>query len=217
MSDEFAWMDASVLAERIDSGELGAHEVIEAALAQIGAMNSQLNAVAVTDSFMESGQQQGRLGGVPMLIDDLTQTVGMPCSHGSRLWEGNIPIRDDYLVMRFRHAGAAIVVKSNVSELAIALTTEPQYLGACTNPWDTTRSPGGAAAAVASGMVPLAQATDSLGGLGINAASCGLVGLKPTRARTPLGPDDLAEWPGLTAAHMVTRSVRDTALCLDCA
>ena len=134
MLDEFAWMDASVLAERIDSGELGAHEVIEAALAQIGVMNSQLNAVAVTDSFMESGQQQGRLGGVPMLIDDLTQMVGMPCSHGSRLWEGNIPIRDDYFVTRFRHAGAAIVVNSNVTELAIALTTEPQYLGVCTNP-----------------------------------------------------------------------------------
>ncbi|MEM7363399.1 MAG: amidase [Pseudomonadota bacterium] len=223
MTDELAWMDATAIAECIDVGELDPETVIEFTLAQIDHLNSRVNAVVVSDgdqAMQRASACRGPLGGVPILIDDLTQVSGLPCSSGSRLWEGEVSVNDDHLVTRYRHAGLNVVGKSNVSELGIALTTESQFLGICANPWDLTRSPGGptggAAAAVASGMVPIAHATDSLGGLRISAASCGLVGLKPTRARTPLGPGNFAGWSGLTASHVVARTVRDAALCLDC-
>ena len=138
---------------------------------------------------------------------------------GSALLQGFVPDHDSELVARLRRAGLVFIGKTNVPEFGILPTTESQLFGPCRNPWDTARSTGGssggAAAAVASGMVPMAHANDGGGSIRIPASCCGLFGLKPTRARNPLGPDFGEGWGGLVAEHAVTRSVRDSAALLD--
>ena len=126
---------------------------------------------------------------------------------------------DTYLGARFRDTGLVTIGKTNLPELGILPTTEPVAYGATLNPWDTTRSPGGssggAAAAVASGMVPIAHANDGGGSIRIPASACGLVGLKPTRQRISEGPLIGDSLSGLTCELIVSRSVRDTAIMLD--
>jgi amidase len=118
-----------------------------------------------------------------------------------------------------KSAGLIIIGKTNTPELGILPTTEPQLFGPCCNPWDTERttggSSGGSAAAVASGIVPMAHANDGGGSIRIPASCCGVFGLKPTRGRNPLGPDFGDIISGLVAEHAVTRSVRDSAALLD--
>jgi Asp-tRNA(Asn)/Glu-tRNA(Gln) amidotransferase A subunit family amidase len=130
-----------------------------------------------------------------------------------------VPDHDAEIVSRYRRAGLVCIGKSNTPEVGLAATTESVRLGPCRNPWDLTRTPGGssggAAAAVAAGILPAAHATDGGGSIRIPASCCGLVGLKPTRARTPLGPDTGEGWGSMSVGHVVSRSVRDTALLLD--
>src|SRR2546422_6788318 len=124
-----------------------------------------------------------------------------------------------HLAARFRAAGFVFLGRTNVPELGPAPTTEPRAYGPTRNPWDTSRSPGGSsggsAAAVAAGLVPVAHANDGGGSIRIPSSECGLVGLKPSRGRTSLGPDVGELWAGLTVEHVVARSVRDTAAVLD--
>src|SRR5204862_2974218 len=126
---------------------------------------------------------------------------------------------DTHLGQKFRAAGRVFVGRTNVPELGSLPTTEPDAYGPTRNPWDTARSSGGssggAAAAVAAGLVPAAHANDGGGSIRIPASECGLVGLKPTRGRTSLGPDIGDSWAGMAIEHVVTRSVRDTAAILD--
>src|SRR5437667_7315781 len=126
---------------------------------------------------------------------------------------------DTHLGQKFRAAALVFVGRTNVPELGSLPTTEPDAYGPTRNPWDTARSSGGssggAAAAVAAGLVPAAHANDGGGSIRIPASECGLVGLKPTRGRTSLGPDAGESWAGAVAEHVVTRSVRDTAALLD--
>jgi amidase len=157
-----------------------------------------------------------------MLAKDLTMhTAGDPFHCGMRFLRelGWVEREDTSLAARFRAAGFVFLGKANTPELGPVPTTEPLAYGPTRNPWDTTRSPGGSsggsAAAVASGMVPLAHANDGGGSIRIPASACGLVGLKPSRGRTSLGPDLGQSWAGLTIEHCVTRSVRDTAAALD--
>src|SRR6266511_2963175 len=128
---------------------------------------------------------------------------------------------DTVLAQRYRAAGFVICGKTNLPELATSITTEPVAYGATKNPWDTSRSTGGssggAAAAVASGMVPVAHGNDMGGSIRFPASACGLVGLKPNRARTTLAPDHGEYWGPLTHEHVLTRSVRDSARVLDAA
>src|SRR5207249_3093665 len=116
-------------------------------------------------------------------------------------------------------SGFVFLGRTNVPELGPAPTTEPLAYGPTRNPWDTSRSPGGSsggsAAAVAAGLVPVAHANDGGGSIRIPSSECGLVGLKPSRGRTSLGPDVGEGWGGLSVEHVVTRSVRDTAAVLD--
>jgi amidase len=127
--------------------------------------------------------------------------------------------RDSYLTQKFREAGFVVCGRANAPELGAWTTTEPESYGPSRNPWDTTRSTGGSsggpAAAVASGMVPAAHANDGGGSIRIPASECGLVGLKPTRGRTSLGPDHGESWRGLVVELALTRSLRDTAAILD--
>lgn len=215
--------DAVGLAELVERHEVSAEEVLESAIVRTEQRNAALNAVVTTmyDEAREAVRDgvSGPLAGVPFLIKDLAYVKGVRCSYGSRLWEDFVPDHDAHLVTRYRQAGLVIFGKTNTPEVGLAPTTESVLLGPCRNPWDLDRTPGGssggAAAAVAAGVVPVAHATDGGGSIRIPASCCGLVGLKPTRARTPLGPDVGEGWGSMATANVVSRSVRDTAALLD--
>src|SRR5436305_1486619 len=132
---------------------------------------------------------------------------------------GWVERHDTHLATRFRAAGFVFLGRTNVPELGPAPTTEPLAYGPTRNPSDTSRAPGGSsggsAAAVAAGLVPVAHANDGGGSIRIPSSECGLVGLKPSRGRTSLGPDVGEGWGGLSVEHVVARSVRDTAAVLD--
>jgi amidase len=226
-SAALAWLDASEQAALVRAGEVSPAELVDAALARIERLNPRLNAViyeraerAHAEAIRHRGV--GPFGGVPLLLKDaVAHSAGDPYHFGMRAlrdvaW---VEPRDTWLVQRFRRAGFVIVGKTNTPELAGSVTTEPLAYGPTSNPFEPTRSPGGSsggsAAAVASGMVPVAHGNDMGGSIRIPAAMCGLVGLKPTRARVSLGPELGEHWAMLTHEHVVTRSVRDTASVLD--
>jgi amidase len=228
MTNELAGLDATAQADLVRQGALTAAELVDAAIARIEALNPRLNAVII--STFERARTQARAGdladgpfrGVPFLLKDLgAHLAGEPLHAGMRFLRelGWVEPRDTYLAAKFRAAGLVSLGKTNTPELALLPTTEPQSYGPSRNPWDTSRSTGGssggAAAAVAAGLVPVAHATDGGGSIRVPASACGLVGLKPSRGRTSLGPDVAERWGGLSVEHVVTRSVRDTAAILD--
>ncbi|MGO9196225.1 MAG: amidase [Acidimicrobiales bacterium] len=226
-----AWMDATTQAELVRSGEASPAELVDAAIERIEKLNPELNAV-ITPLFEGarasaggsgvSGLGDGPFRGVPFLLKDLTcHSAGDPMYEGMKFLRdlGHVEDHDSHLASRFRAAGFVFVGKTNTPELGILPTAEPLAFGPTRNPWATDRSTGGSsggsAAAVASGMVAAAHANDGGGSIRIPASECGLVGLKPTRARTSLGPAFGDVMGGLVCEHVVTRSVRDTAAILD--
>jgi amidase len=159
---------------------------------------------------------------VPIVVKDYDgMLAGAPYHAGNRALkaEGYTPTTTSELFARLEQAGFVIVGKANLPEFGLMPTTEPEAYGPTHNPWDVARSPGGSsggsAAAVSSGMVPLAHAGDGGGSIRIPASMCGLFGLKPTRGRISLGPDEHESWAGLVMRHVVTHSVRDSAAVLD--
>ncbi len=159
---------------------------------------------------------------MPFLVKDaVCHTAGDPFHAGMRALKDAAWTEpaDTWLAARFRAAGFVFVGKTNTPELASSITTEPLAYGPTHNPWDDTRSPGGSsggsAAAVAAGLVPVAHGNDMGGSIRFPASMCGIVGLKPTRARTTLGPDFGEYWGPLTHEFVLTRSIRDTAAVLD--
>ncbi len=228
MSDDFEWMDATGQAAAVRSGDVTPNELLESALARIEGRNPSLNAVIHDLSDKARGAAanpalpDGPFRGVPFLLKDaVAHSAGDPYHCGMRVLKeaGWTEPADTWLVERFRAAGFVICGKTNLPELATSVTTEPLAYGPTRNPWDTTRSPGGssggAAAAVASGMVAVAHGNDMGGSIRFPSSMCGLVGLKPTRARSTLGPDFGEYWAMTTHEHVLTRSVRDTAGVLD--
>ena len=143
----------------------------------------------------------------------------MRITFGSALLHDFVVDHDSELVTRYKRAGLVVVGKTNTPEFGILPTTEPHFFGPTRNPWNTAHSSGGSsggsAAAVASGMVPMAHGNDGGGSIRIPSSCCGLFGLKPTRARNPLGPDAGEAMGGLVMEHAITRSVRDSAALLD--
>ena len=227
MTDDFTWLDATAQAELVERGEVAPLELVDAAIARIEALNPAINAV-IHERFERARREAsaqlppGPFRGVPFLVKDaVCHTAGEPFHCGTRLLQrlGWIEPADTWLAARFRAAGLVFVGKTNTPELATSVTTEPLAYGATHNPWDLTRSPGGSsggsAAAVAAGMVAIAHGNDMGGSIRFPSSMCGIVGLKPTRARTTLGPDFGEYWGPLTHEHVLTRSVRDTALALD--
>jgi amidase len=224
-SDEYARYDGIGLAELVRAGEIRPAELLDAALAQLERRNPALNAVTsvfegIGRDSISQGLPHGPFRGVPYLLKDLSQQLAGTVTTGScRVLVGQAAERDSTLVARLRAAGLVIFGKTNTPELGLSVTTEPAMFGPTRNPWDLARiaggSSGGAAAAVAGGIVPMAQASDSGGSIRIPASCCGLVGLKPTRGRNPLGPDLFESLGGATTTHAVTRSVRDCAALLD--
>jgi amidase len=226
--DDVAWLDATAQAALVRDGEVTSAELVDGAIARIEALNPTLNAVIVDRSekaraeAADPGLADGPFCGVPFLLKDcVAHSAGDPYHCGMRVLRdaGWVEPRDTWLVERFRAAGFVIVGKTNLPELATTVTTEPLAYGPTHNPWNTDHSPGGssggAGAAVASGMVAVAHANDMGGSIRIPAAMCGVVGLKPSRARSTLGPDFGEYWGSTTHEHVLTRSVRDTAAVLD--
>ena len=224
-SDELARLDATAQAELVRRGEVSALELVEGAIAAIEKLNPVLNAV-VTPMFdraldeARAGARSGPFAGVPYLVKDLVvEVAGVRFTEGSRFLAGNISTYDSELVTRLRRAGLIITGKTNTPEFGMVPTVEPELFGPTRNPWDTSRSTsgssGGSAAAVAAGFVPMAHANDLGGSIRYPASACGLFGLKPTRARNPLGPEYGDAISGWAVEHAVTRSVRDSAALLD--
>ena len=227
MIDDYERYDASGLAKLIRDKEVSALEIIDTAIGRIEQHNPKLNAVIATlfDEAREQVRQKtpdGPLGGVPFLLKDLnTYCAGVPATNGSHAFKDFRPERDSVLVSRYRAGGLVILGKTNTPELGLNVSTEPALFGATKNPHDASRSAGGSsggsAAAVASGMLPAAHATDSGGSIRIPASNCGLFGLKPSRLRVPLGNDVPEGIAGFSTVNAVSHSVRDSALLLDIA
>ncbi len=226
MTDDLAALDATAQAALVRDGAASPRELVDAALARIDAVNPQLNAVIHRRDERARAEAErapdGPFRGVPVLVKDLDGALaGEPLHLGNRLLRerAHTAAHDSYLFADLRAAGCVIVGKTNTPELGLLPTTESHAYGAARNPWDLDRSPGGSsggsAAAVASGMVPFAHAGDGGGSIRIPASACGLFGLKPTRGRVSLGPDDGEGWAGLVVRHVVSRSVRDSAAALD--
>lgn len=227
MSDPFRWLDATAQADLVRTGQVSARELVDASIARIEADNPRLNAVIhlLFDKARAAAAEvdlDAPFAGVPFLLKDaVCHSAGDPFHAGMRVLKdaGYVAPDDTWLAARFRAAGLITVGKSNTPEYATSATTEPLAYGATHNPWAFAHSPGGSsggsAAAVAAGFVPVAHANDMGGSIRIPAAFCGLVGLKPTRGRTTLGPHWGQYWGTLTHEHVVSRSVRDTARMLD--
>lgn len=226
---EYPTLDATDLAALVSKGEVTAAELVDEAIARIERHNPELNAVvhrmdeeARATARAELGPgRDGPLRGVPMVLKDLLgDYAGVPTTSGSRFLRGHKAVADSELVMRYKRSGLIAVAKTNAPELGLLPTTEPHAYGPTRNPWNTAHSTGGSsggsAACVAAGIVPVGHANDGGGSIRIPASCCGLVGLKPTRGRNPLGPLLGDVMSGLVAEHVVTRSVRDSALVLDC-
>jgi amidase len=217
--------DATALAELVRKKQISPAELLDAAIERVERMNPALNAVVnrlydQARAAVAGGLPDGPFAGVPYLMKDLgAQMAGVVTSYGSALFRDNVAPRDSELVVRLRRAGLVLFGKTNTSEFGFSTSTEPRLFGPTRNPWNPERSPGGSsggsAAAVASGMVPMAHASDGGGSIRIPASACGLFGLKPTRGRITMGPDRGEAWSGLGVEHAVTRSVRDSAALLD--
>lgn len=215
--------DATAQAEMVRRGEASPVELVEAAIARIEKINPEINAV-ITPMFDEAiaaakaPVPNGPFRGVPILFKDMAaHQAGMPIYQGNRILK-EIDFRvkaDSPLGGRFREAGFITLGKTNTPEFGAQPTTQPLAFGPTRNPWDLTRSTagssGGSAAAVASGMVAIAHASDGGGSIRMPAAWCGLVGLKPSRGRTSRG----ALSGRLSVEHVVAHSVRDVAGVLD--
>lgn len=222
--DEFLDRDALDQAELIRKGEVTALDMVNAAIARSEAINPHIN--AVTQPLYDFARQEaltvtdGPFCGVPFLVKDFyCHMAGTVTTGSSQLLLQNRIDHDSELMRRYRAAGLLTIGKSNVPEMVSVGTTEPRLFGATKNPWNLEHtaggSSGGAAAAVAAGIVAVAHANDGAGSTRIPAACCGLFGLKPSRGRITLGPDVGESIGGITAEHVVSRSVRDSAAMLD--
>ena len=222
ISSLYGRSDATGLASLVREGEVTAMELLEEAIRRAELVNPAINAVTLRhydlarDYLEQGGTPDSPFAGVPFLLKDLgVQLAGTATTGGSRLLADVVADNDSPLVQRHKQAGLVIFGKTNTPEFGMALTTESELYGPCRNPWNlshsTAGSSGGSAAAVAAGIVPMAHATDGGGSIRVPAAACGVFGFKPTRALTG-GGDSPA---GFSIAHVITRSVRDSAAMLD--
>ncbi len=228
MSEEIAFAGAARQAEMVRAGEVSPAELVRICLDRIARLDPQLNSfrtVFAEKALLEAEQAEARLKageerpllGVPIAIKDCVDIAGDVTTYGTDGFDQPAKA-DSEIVRRLREAGAILVGKTTLPELAICGFTETATWGVTRNPWNLQRtsggSSGGSATAVAAGLVPIALATDGAGSIRIPAASCGLFGLKPQRGRVSLAPDR-EHWNGLSAYNCVSRTVLDTALWLD--
>ncbi|HVY85444.1 MAG TPA: amidase [Caulobacterales bacterium] len=224
--EEYRSYDAIGLAGLVAKRAVTAGELLDAALERAAAVNPTLNAL-ITDlegearAAIAQGLPAGPLAGVPYPIKDISVYMkGVVTGAGSRIFANAIADADSAIVSLYRKAGLVLFAKTNTPEFGLACVTEPVAKGKTLNPWNLARtsggSSGGAASAVAAGIVPAAHGSDGGGSIRIPASCCGLFGLKPSRGRVSLAPAGEG-WGGLSVQHALTRSVRDSALLLDIA
>lgn len=224
------YLSASSASAQIRSGQLSSATLVESILRRVDRLQPALNAFTyirrdesmaeaqAADEAVRKGGELGALHGVPITVKDNVPMAGAPCTAGSRLLRNYVPDEDAVTVERLRAAGAIIIGRTNAPEFVWRGSTDNRVFGETRNPWDLTRtsggSSGGAGAAVASGLAPLALGTDGAGSIRIPASFCGIVGLKPSFGRVPFDP---SPGPAESTAHAgpMTRTVRDAALMLD--
>jgi len=222
MSESLAFTPALELAERIRGQEISPVELAELYLERIDRFDGVLNAYVTVDADAALAAarepRDGPFAGVPISIKDLTETAGLRTTLSTKALAENVPTFDTATVRRIRDAGFVILGKTNTPEFGTIGMTESELNGACRNPWDTSRTPGGssggAGAATAAGLCPIAHASDGGGSIRIPASCCGLVGIKPSRGRispAPWGSGSL----GLGTNGPLARTVRDAAALLD--
>ena len=223
---EYTKYDGFGLGELVNKKEVSPAELVEEAIKQIENKNPVINAV-ITPMFetaREKSKQSlppdGIFKGVPFLVKDIITSIkGVRFSFGSKAYLNRISDYDSEIVNRFNETGLIILGKTNAPEFGLLGVTEPEAFGPTRNPWNTRHTPGGSsggsAAAVASGMVPMASGNDGGGSIRIPASCCGLFGLKPSRGRNPSGPVYGKLWQGAATEGILSRSVRDSAAMLD--
>ena len=219
-------LDGVDLANLVKRKEISPKELVNAAFERLAEVNPILNAVIRTrqERVLKEVEQlridEQPFAGVPIVLKDISQAIaGESLTSGSKLFVNHKAKRDSNLVARLRQAGFLFIGQTNTPEFGLKNITEPEIHGATKNPWNTEYSPGGSsggsAASVASGIVPIAGASDGGGSIRIPASFTGLFGLKPTRGRTPVGPGVGRQWQGAAIDFVLTRSVRDSASLLD--
>ena len=224
--EEYEQYDALGLADLVRRKEVMPSELLEAAIARVEARNPAVNAVVMKlyshgEKAIADGLPDGPFRGVPFLMKDLTSPIaGVRMTRGSKFFADAPPaFADSEHVKRLKRAGLVIFGRTNTCELGLSLTCEPQLHGPTRNPWNIAHisggSSGGAAAAVAARMLPIAHASDGFGSIRAPAACCGLVGLKPTRSRNTFAPFAGEGLGGVSTEHAVSLTVRDSAALLD--
>lgn len=226
MFEDFAVGDATDLARLVAKRDVSPDDLLDAALRAVDAHNPVLNAVVLINesaarAAIKAGLPHGPFRGVPFLLKDLgCEAVDFPSHNGSRLFANTTYSRDSAIFDRIRATGVVTFGRTTAPEGGIGPATESAVYGGPTrNPWNLDHtsggSSGGAGAAVAAGIVPMAHGSDGGGSVRMPASSCGLFGFKPTRARLPDGPFAGEGWAGMAIDGFLTRSVRDTAIMLD--
>ena len=229
MSNELCFQSAVQLASLVRSGELSARELLDAHLDQIDRVNPQVNAIvtltddlarkqaAAADEAQARGESLGPLHGVPVAHKDLVATAGIRTTWGSPIYSDFVPDEDALIIQRLKSAGVVQLGKTNVPEFGAGSQTFNPVFGACLNPYDTSRtcggSSGGAAVALACGMVPLADGSDTGGSLRNPANFCNVVGFRTSPGRVPVYPTELGWFP-ISVQGPMARTVEDTALML---
>jgi amidase len=221
---EYGNFDAVGLAELVRNKQVRPEELLDEAIARTAKVDPEINAVVVkhydyAERQIERGLPDGPFTGVPFLLKDLELLEGTRTTSGASVYKDNVADHTGTLAQRFLKAGVTIFGKSSSPEFGLMPTTEPRLFGPTRNPWNLAHSSGGssggAAAAVAARIVPVAHASDGGGSIRIPASASGVFGLKPTRARNPIGPDRGEGWAGFSCGHVVSMSVRDSAAILD--
>src|ERR1700688_2457591 len=217
---EYSSYDGLGLAELVRNKQVSAGELLDEAIARTARVDPQINAVVVkhydyAKLQIDNGLPDGPFTGVPFLLKDLEILDGTVTTSGASVYKDNVADHTGTLAQRFLNAGVTIFGKSSTPEFGLLPTSEPRLFGPTRNPWNLAHSSGGssggAGAAGAARIVPMAHASDGGGSIRIPASACGVFGMKPTRARNPLGPDRGEGWGGFSCGHVVSISVRDTA------
>ena len=221
---EYGSYDGVGLADLVRKKQVSPKELLDEAIARTTKVDPQINAVVVkhhdyAQAQIDKGLPDGPFTGVPFLLKDLEILEGTRTTSGASVYKDNIADHSSTLAQRYLNAGVTVFGKSSTPEFGMLPTTESRLFGPTRNPWNLAHSSGGssggAAAAVAARIVPVAHASDGGGSIRIPASACGVFGLKPTRARNPLGPDRGEGWGGFSCGHVLSISVRDSAAMLD--
>jgi amidase len=221
---EFGNYDAVGLAELVRSKHVAARELLDEAIDRTAKIDPEINAVVVkhydyAERQIEKGLPDGPFTGVPFLLKDLDLLQGTRTTSGANVNRDFVADHSSTLTQRFLDTGVAIFGKTSSPEFGLMPTTESRLFGPTRNPWNLAHSSGGssggAAAVVAARILPVAHASDGGGSIRIPASACGVFGMKPSRARNPVGPDRGEGWGGFSTAHVVSISVRDSAVMMD--